>query len=80
MEETNPSQLSSMVSMAYSNLAPDFREIWIKCLPTLDQGFGRASGTKRCLSSGVPTPTRLPDLQSGPALPIFQLTAVIDVA
>jgi hypothetical protein len=65
-----------MVSVAYSNLAPDFREIWINCR---HQGFGRTYDAKRCISRFV-----FPRLLStGPPPspdPIFQLTAVIDVA
>src|SRR5262245_40892940 len=39
-------RVSSMVSMTYNNLTPDFRKIWIKCPPAFDQGFGRTYGAE----------------------------------
>ena len=73
--------LSSMASMAYNNLVPDFWGIWIKYPPTFDQEFGGTAGPETCVSRFVfprLPPTGSP-VQSGCHF-IFQLTAVIDVA
>ena len=49
MEEINPNPLSYIVSVAHSNLAPDFRKIQDQIPPTLDQGFGRTYCAKMSL-------------------------------